>query len=374
MIFKETPAVNQICQCYFYMSSREIDEMLAQMKRKESTTNELGISGYEEFESFYLLPKLGQMKYITFGDYNVKYFSQLQKGKPLLGSVTICVMPDAANIALPRAVPNDLIKELPSTLVDDILNKVALKNNMYDLEIVDKVDDESFIIYDLRYLKNNFVINTIEDQDYDMAIKDSDINPELLKNVKVGDVVILNQDEDFTIEAIIKSIHHRVPRELTDQDLSKIDCPFDVKTIVELRKIIMDIIQFKYALDSYSYFILEFTLQNSSGIITEDVIDFFINNVMLIEEEIDDELMDKIKREIALECIDAIINYNYDYEDMVYDFSSEQIRQVSDISSLAVLMSEIDEELENENFKSDIKKYKLIRYCIDNKIVRNIKL
>src|SRR5690554_6926563 len=271
MKVKQDFVSSQYHQIYFIFSEKEINEIFDEVAKKNNLIGKLSQKSKklltelveEKIENEIVEEELLKLDVIPISFRKHRYLTPLRRDKDLLLIVQFCILPHDLKLKFPSKIPAAFL-HIPyeNQVVKDFTRQIMLANKQYDFRDVKVAGKKSYVKYDLYYTKDDFVINEIKDQvnsvdDYDNPDEYSFVN------CKVGDTIILDEDDGIIVKAKVKEIKNKVIRRLSNKivaDLNFLGC----KTVTEFRQKIKDIFSFSTTVVLLINYLADFVIQTGS--------------------------------------------------------------------------------------------------------------
>lgn len=369
---KLEPVNEQFYQLYFSFSITEVEKMFEEVFDKYTylpDSDEAIEEIKEKIDNEILEDEIEDLDLVVVGPRITKFMTTVKKGKPLMGITQMCVLPDDINISLPTFIPEELFKfDIDDETVENLIKEILIGNNLYSMEEVNIVDEDSVITYDLCYTNDDLLINKIENQEFDMQ-SDDELNPKLFINKKVGNEVVIDKSEITTIAKITK-IEKKVPYSLTDEVISKLKFG-SVKTKSGFVKKIKSILEFQKDIQISVFYITEAILSSGQFKFSDVVINYFLKAVNKVENKITESLKNNIRRMLIMEYLIKIVELKTDD-----DFLSESTeKKLDDLSKLIFLADgRKPQTFTRTLFEDQVRQVRLLEYCKEAGLISNIRL
>ncbi|MDD4387903.1 MAG: hypothetical protein PHV87_01655 [Bacilli bacterium] len=307
---------SQYHQVYFVFSEKEINEIFDEVAEENNLVGRLSQKSKkklleltkEKIENEVVEEELIKSDIIPISFRKYRYLTPLVRNHNLLLIVQFCVLPTDLQLNFPSKIPNGIFNiPYESQMIKDFTQQILLVNNQYDYRDVKVANNKSYVKYDLFYTKDDFVINEIKDQVN--SVEDYE-NPDEYSfvNCKVGDTVILDEDDGIVVKAKVKEIKNKVLRRLSNEIVENLNF-LGCKTVTEFRQKIKDIFSFSTTVVLLLNYLADFILHNGDFEFDQTVIDHFAHEDLSEYEK---------KRELLKEYIIWIINYNYSDDNILY--------------------------------------------------------
>ena len=235
----------------------------------------------DSFENCIFLEELKKHDIKSIGPLKFRYISDFCYGKPLLGVCRFVKYEDAFNVDYPNRVNphiNIAIDEYNQE-IDDLFDFVLLNRGLYYEEASRVVNRYAKVDYELRYVSGDQVIEVIKNQHFDM-LEDDDIDYNILIGAKIGDFVVL-EDDNVTIGAVIQNVTNRYPFNEEDYDediVNPILEKLNVKSFAQLKEAFFKEYLKKEARDLYFDDVICQMVKNIHYDVSDEELKFFENN------------------------------------------------------------------------------------------------
>jgi hypothetical protein len=373
MKIKQDYVSSQFHQIYFTFTAMEMDEIFEEVitvhgisekeaKKQKKYVEELVM---EKIEEDLIEEEINGLEIVPICGKKFRYLTQVSRTNPLLVICQFCILPADIQIKLPTKIPNEIfqITYVPE-IVKDFTRQILIQNGEYEYKEAEIAKRGSVVKYDIAYVREDFVISEIEDQEINL---DDIEQPDraLFMNTKVGDSIILDEDNSVTVKATVKEIRNLVVKRLTNKVVSNLNF-LNTKTVTEFNNKIADIFSFSSRMVILLNYLAEFVIQTGDIRFDDYVINFFLDMDFAPKGKKEQEqYISEVKRDLAKEYIIWVINLNYTDIDSVY-------------------MSKIYEEYEFEKilfnnpmridgYQDFINRHsyevRVLQYCIENKII-----
>jgi hypothetical protein len=300
---------NQYHQVYFVFSEEEISKIFDEVAEAKGLVGEKGQKAKrdllaavkEKIENEIVEEELVKLDVVPISFRKYRYLTPLARNRGLLLIAQFCILPTDVQLKFPSKIPSGIFKvPYENQMVRDFTKQILLMNNMYDYQEAEVANKNSFVKYDLYYTKDDYVINEIKDRtnSLDETGESDDMS---FVNCRVGDEVVLDENDGIVVKAKVREIKNRVLRRLTNdvvESLNFLGC----KTVSEFRQKIKDIFSFSTTVVMLLNYLADFVIHNGGIEIDQVVLDHFAQKDLTEYE---------IKRELVKEYIIWIINYNY---------------------------------------------------------------
>jgi hypothetical protein len=355
---------SQYHQVYFVFSKNEINKIFDEVaedndlvgKKTQKAKAQLLEAVKEKIENEIVEEELIKLDVIPISFRKHRYLTPLARNRSLLLIAQFCVLPTDLQLKFPSKIPSGIFHvPYENEMIKDFTKQILLMNHQYDLRDANVATKKSLVKYDLYYTKDDFVINEIKDQinssdDYDNPDEYSFIN------CKVGDTVILDEDDGIVVKAKVKEIKNRVVRRLSNEIVENLNF-LGCKTVTEFRQKIKDIFSFSTTVVMLLNYLADFVLHNGGFEIDRVVIDHFVNKDLTENE---------IKRELVKEYIIWIINYNYSDDNNVL-YMDKIIEEYEFDKILFNSPHRVDRY--QEFVRRRIFEVRVLEYCLEQKIL-----
>jgi len=353
----------QYHQVYFVFSAAETNKIFEEVaehndlagKQTLKTKNILLDLVREKIENDIIEDELMKLDIVPISFRKYRYLTKLAKGTPLLIITQFCILPANLQLKFPVKIPS-IIFNIPyeKQVIREFTHQILLANNQFDYEDVEIATKESYVKYDLSYSKDNFIINEITDQ---VNSSDEYDNPDEYSfvNCRVGDTLILDEEDGIFVKAKVKEIKNRVVRRLTNEIVAELNF-LGCKTVTEFRQKIKDVFAFSTTNVMLLNYLADFIIKNGNISFDGPVLSHFADEDIALED---------IKRELVKEYIIWIINYNSSDDDVAY-------------MDKIVEEYEFDKILFNNPYRVDryqefinrrVFEVRVLEYCLEQKIL-----
>lgn len=213
---------NRVYFIRFCLSKDDVNKLIREYETKtnysfgENEGTEWAIT--DSFEHGLFVEELKKHNIKGIGPLKFRYMSDLAYDKPLIGVCRFVKYDEAFDVDYPvRVNPNiNLAIDKSNTELDDLFEYVLLSRGLYYEEASRVVNRNAKVDYELRYVSGDQVIEVIKNQHFDM-LEDDDIDSSILIGAKIGDFVVL-EDDNVTIGAVIQNVTNRYPFNEEDYD------------------------------------------------------------------------------------------------------------------------------------------------------------
>jgi len=262
----------------------------------------------EKIENEIVDEEIAKIDVVPIGFRKYRYLTIPKQGNRLLIIVQFCILPTDLQLKFPVKIPNGIFQvPYERQVIKDFTQQILLLNNQYDYQDVEEADSSSVVIYDLYYTKDDYIINVIKDQ-ANFSEEYENIDEDSFINCRIGDEVVLDDENGLIVKAKVKEIKNKVMRRLSNEvvkDINFLGC----KTVSEFRNKIRDVFTFS----STNIILLNYL---ADFIIKADYIKF--DETVFTHFEGEDLTEHEIKRELVKEYIIWIINFNYNDDGVSY--------------------------------------------------------
>lgn len=348
---------DQMCRVHFAVKEDEVQDIYNRFCHSIDEINfENEKDLFKIFASSFIQDELLEMmllrnNIVSLPLKEIRYFTDFKVGKMIMGVATFPKLPATLNLTLPKFVEYE-DEENISSYVKERYKNALIENGMFNMIEINKVKKDSLIKYDINYLKDNVVINTLENQEFDMNY-DDDVDPVLFLGAKKGDIIILDEDEINT-QAVIKSIYEKKPYAEEDFDSNKLK---------------------EYGFNSYNEFFETYDDYARAEIIAEKTVDIVIEHILQNSNlEFSDELLSfymrmtnkdisECKKSITISYFSRIIDIQQDFK-----FEEEDISYILEMINFLNLEKNYFEILSDDmSIKMD--QYKIIKVLYNNGVL-----
>jgi hypothetical protein len=368
MRIKQDYVSDQFHQIYFEISSVEMDNIFADVYEENAdlvnSREELLIEAVKEKIEFEIVAdEIESLDVYIIGPKMVKYLTKIEKGRSLLGIAQFCILPDNVDLELPTYVPTKFLKiTVTNEDVTKTINQILLKQGYFQTISDNEVTRDAVVTYNLLYKKEDFLINTIKDQTFDMTSENFDIDGEKFVGKHVGDIIDLDEDE-IKVEAKITKIEIKEVMPITEEIVKKLHFS-RVASIEGFHKKVKDTLEFGKLLDVIVYYLTEFIIQNKQLTFDNYVTDFyqrFAHNLDLTSDKVEYTL--GVQRMLIIEYLSSIIDMKNDNDRV------KHINKVEDEQILAHLLDGDEIYFEESFFDRRVQELKILNYCLEEKII-----
>lgn len=358
----------QFCQLYFGFDASEVNAMFIKYNEdgslEEVTTDKI----IETIEDV-IDDKFNELDVTLVGPRKTSIITRVEKGKPLLGITKSCILPDDINISLPTFIPEELYEfKVEESSIDNFVHNVLIENNLYDLKDIKIVDDDCVVTYDLRYVKDDLIINEIKDQTTDVDDED-DIDLDKFMGKRINNEIVIDKDEVDTIAKITR-IQKKVPYELTNEVVSKLK--IGSKTPKGFIEKVRNVLEFQKDIQIAMYFIIE-SISKSEQIKFDDVVVNFLLDSFPETNECDKDLViNSSKKMLICEYLVKVVELKTGSEGII----SEALQKKIDESSRLFFLADgrRSQSFLRTLFEDQIDQIKVLEYCKEAGLISNIKL
>ncbi len=317
---------DQYHQAYFTFTAQEMTDFYREilttfsipdsdLKKKKTMVDDLVMN---KLEDKVIENELAKMDVIPIGGRKYRYLSDLAPDQSLVVICQFCVLPSGISMKFPTQIPKELFSfPMDANISKDFLKQLLLQHEMFEYQESDQADKNSFVEYDLSYVKDDFLINHLENQQMEMEKALPQVFDKFL-GALVGDVIVLDEDEGILVKAAIKKIQNQVFPKLTDEMAQKVNF-LGTQTAAAFKKKVKDIFTFSTTVVLLLNFLSEFILQNDEIEFDEYVINHFMDSDFMPKRKKEREgYLQEVKKEIIKEYIIWIINLNFQNQDIKY--------------------------------------------------------
>ena len=213
---------NRVYFIRFCLSKEAVNELIRDYETKtgysfgENEETEWEVT--DDFEHGLFIDELKKHGIKGVGPLKFRYMSDVAYDRPLIGVCRFIKYDDSFNVEYPVKVnPNiNIAIDKSSKELDDLFEFVLLNRGLYYEEASRVINRNAKVDYELRYVSGDQVIEVIKNQHFDM-LEDDDIDSSILIGAKIGDFVVL-EDDNVTIGAVIQNVTNRYPFNEEDYD------------------------------------------------------------------------------------------------------------------------------------------------------------
>ena len=348
---------DQMCRVHFAVKEEEVQDIYNKFCHSIDEINfEKEKELFKTFACAYIETELLEDALLKAGIVSlpmkdVRYLTDFKVGKMIIGVAIFPRLPAPLNLTLPRAIEyND--EEYISNYVKERFKKALIDNGMYEIDEINKVKKDSLVKYNINYLKDNVVINTLEDQEFDMNV-DDDFDSNIFLGAKKGDIILLDEDE-ITTRAVIKNIYEKRPYGKKD---------FSEENLKEFGFVSYDLFYETYDDFARSEIIAEkiieqlcdSIIQKSDIVFSDELLSFYVKKT-------NKDIL-TCKRNIIIEYLSRVIDiqeqYQIDEDDLTYLLEMINLLNL-DNNLLDVLSDDMNMKLEQ---------YKIIKVLYEKGII-----
>lgn len=376
MKIKQDYVSDQFHQVYFTFSAQEMKEIYDEVmkvhglsdkeaKKKKKYVEELMM---EKIEDDIIEREIMNLDVIPIYGRKFRYLTRISRYNPLLVICQYCILPSDLKIEFPTKIPKKVfeISHVPET-VRGIIRQILIENGEYEYRPGEIAKRGSIIKYDIAYKRDDYVISEVENQE--INLNDTE-QPEcaLFINAKVGDEIILDEENSVKVIAKVKEIKNLVVNKLTDEIVAKLNF-LNTKTITDFNNKITDIITFSGTIIVLLNFLAEYVLESGNIEFDNYVMDFFLDTEYAPKGKKErDKFLAEIKKDLAKEYIIWIINLSNSHIDPIYmDKIYEEYELDKMLFNNPMRIDGYQEFINRHAFEA-----RVLQYCIDNKIIDKI--
>lgn len=376
MKFKLDCVNEQFCQLYFSLSASEVNNMF---KENEYSLQRYALDNVADEDIVEAIldklegiidDKFCELEVVTVGPRKTSVLTKIERNKPIMGICKTCVLPDDINISLPTYIPDELYNfKIDESSIDNFIHNSLIENGLYDLKDVDVVDDDCIVTYNLRYIKDDLILNEISDQTIDMSDDEEDIDSSKFDGKKNKDEVVIDKDDYSTI-AIITRIQKKIPYELTNEVVTKFK--MGIKTKKGFIDRVKSVLEFQRDVQIAMYFIVESISKTNQIEFDDVVINYLLDTFPNVNESDKDLIIASTKKMLICEYLVKVV----ELKTGDLEISSEELqKKIKDSSRLFFLASgRKAQSFLVTLFEDQVQQIKVLEYCRDSGLISNIKL
>lgn len=215
---------NNICRVYFSAKLNEIEKIGIQKFPQFEYSNKVSYkSACLKLSVAMVNMALNKNGIKCLSTRDTKYFNDSNPQIPFMGVTKVFVLDDSLKLALPQSLSGSVREEIENLheTIDKEFEEILIKIGLFYQESTEIVCDNSQVLYNLHYKKDDVIINTLKNQLFDMN-EDNDIDKNLFLGAQVGDRIVINSD-DVVIEAEIINVVSKIPYSKTRFDVNNIN-------------------------------------------------------------------------------------------------------------------------------------------------------
>jgi hypothetical protein len=251
MKIKQDYVSDQFHQVYFTFSAQEMNQIFVdvmathnisekEVKKQKKYLLELVM---EKIEDGIIDEEISRLDVVPVYGRKFRYLTRISRNNPLLVICQFCILPPDLQLKFPTKIPKEIFKVSHAPdVVRGFVRQILIQNGEYEYKIGEVAKKGSIVKYDIAYTREDYVISEIEGQEINL----NDIEqPEcaLFLNAKVGDEIILDEDNSVTVIAKVKEIRNLTVKRLTNNIVIKLNF-LNTKTVNEFNQKITDILNF----------------------------------------------------------------------------------------------------------------------------------
>ncbi|MDD4000523.1 MAG: hypothetical protein PHX62_06495 [Bacilli bacterium] len=378
MKIKQDFVSSQFYQVYFTFTPSEINQFYEEVmnvhgisekeaRKQQKYLEELVM---EKIEEDVIEEELSRLEIVPICGRKFRYLTKLSRNHPLLVISQFCILPIDLQIKLPTKIPAEIFKiSYASDVLKDFTRQILIQNGEYEYKDAEVSKKGSIVKYDIAYVRDDFIISEIEDQEINLDdVEQPDRS--LFLNRRVGETLILDEDDSVTVKATIKEIRALTVNRLTNKIVSELKF-LNTKTVSEFNEKIKAIFNFSSSVVILLNYLAEFVIQTGDIELDDYVLDFFLENANVPKsKKALDEYIAQIKKEVIKEYIIWVINLNYTDVDNVY---MNKILEEYEFEKIL-----FNNPMRIDGYQEFISRHsyevRVLQYCIDNKIIDHINI
>lgn len=368
MRIKQDYVSNQFHQIYFEISSVEMEHIYADVCEENgdlvNAHEEALLEAVKEKIEFEIIEdEIEDLDVYIVGPKMIKYLTKIEKGKSLIGIAQFCILPEDIDIELPTYIPNQFLNiVIEEEDIEKTIRQILLKQGYFQVIPSLVVTNDAEITYDLSYRKEDFLINTIQNQTFDMASKNLDIDKEKFLGKRMNDIILIDEDE-IRVEAKITKIEIKIATPITEKIVKDLHL-YRTTTIEGFRKKIKEALEFGKLLDIIVYYITEFIMQNKQLVFDQYIMDFYQRFAHKLDiASNSDEYILGVQRMLIIEYLSSIIDMKKESEQI------EHINKVKEEQALIRLLDGEEAYFEESFLSRRVRELKILNYCLEEKII-----
>lgn len=364
---------NQFHQVYFTFSAQEMNQIFADVmethnisekeaKKQKKYLQELVM---EKIEEEIIDEEISRLDIVPIFGRKFRYLTRITRNNPLLVICQFCILPPDIQLKFPTKIPKEIFKiSHTPEVVRGFVRQILLQNGEYEFKLGEVAKKGSVVKYDIAYTRENYVISEIEDQEINL----NDIEqPEcaLFLNAKVGDEIILDEDNSVTVIAKVKEIRNLSIKRLTNKIVEKLNF-LNTKTVSEFNQKITDILNFSATIIILLNYLAEFVLQTNNIEFDDYVLNFFLelDDVPKSKKE-REKYIEDLKRDLVKEYIIWVINLNHPHIDSAFMHKIVEEYEFDKILFNNPMRIDGYQEFINRHAYE----VRVLQYCIDHNII-----
>lgn len=364
---------NQFHQVYFTFSAQEMNQIFADVmethnisekeaKKQKKYLQELVM---EKIEEEIIDEEISRLDIVPIFGRKFRYLTRITRNNPLLVICQFCILPPDIQLKFPTKIPKEIFKiSHTPEVVRGFVRQILLQNGEYEFKLGEVAKKGSVVKYDIAYTREDYVISEIEDQEINL----NDIEqPEcaLFLNAKVGDEIILDEDNSVTVIAKVKEIRNLSIKRLTNKIVEKLNF-LNTKTVSEFNQKITDILNFSATIIILLNYLAEFVLQTNNIEFDDYVLNFFLelDDVPKSKKE-REKYIEDLKRDLVKEYIIWVINLNHPHIDSTFMHKIVEEYEFDKILFNNPMRIDGYQEFINRHAYE----VRVLQYCIDHNII-----
>jgi len=373
MKVKQNYVSSQYHQVYFTFSVSEMNDIFEEVltshgiSDKEAKKQKKYIVEVvmEKIEEEIIEEELAKLDVVPIGNRRFRYLTEVAATSPLLVICQFCILPSDIQIKMPTKIPKEIFQiHYADEVLKDFTRQILNLNDEYEYKDAEIAEQGSIVKYDLAYTREDFVISEINDQEISLDDIEQPDRALFLK-AKVGSVIILDEDENVTVKATVKSIRNLVVNKLSNEIVKNLNF-LNTKTVSEFRNKIKDIFTFSSTVVILLNFLADFVLQTGEIVLDDYVIKHFLDNDIVPKNKKDlNQYINEIKKEMIKEYIIWIINLNYT------DLDNEYMNKIIEEYEFDKIL--FNNPMRIDGYQEFITRHsyevRVLQYCLEKKII-----
>jgi hypothetical protein len=373
MKVKQNYVSSQYHQVYFTFTVSEMQNIFEEVltnhgfsdkeaKKKKNVLLELVM---EKIESEIIEDEIEKLEVIAIASRRYRYLTEVSPTKPLLVICQFCILPVNIQLKFPTKIPKDVF-EIPflDKLLKDFTKQILIMKDEYKYVEGEVAYKGSIVKYDLSYTKDDFVISDILDQE--ITLDDITQNDRaVFLDHKVGDEIILDNNDDVVVTAKVTDITNFVVNELTDKIVENFNF-LNTKTVEEFIQKIKSVFTFSTSIVILLNYLTDFVINTKEIEFDEYVIDHFMDdNSAPKKKKEKTNFIEDVKRDLVKEYIIWVINLGTNDEDqpflnrIIEEYEFDKI-----LFNSPMRIGDYQEYISRHSFE-----VRVLQYCLENNII-----
>lgn len=325
MKVKQNYVSNQYHQVYFTFVASEINEFFEEVlinhgisdKEAKKQSNYIVELVQEKIEDI-IEEEISKLEVVPISARRYRYLTRISRTSPLLVICQFPILPSGLQIKLPTKIPKGIFEfHYIDEVINDFTRQILILNDEFEYKEAECAEQGSVIKYDIVYMRDDLVISEIADQEISL---DDVEQPDraMFLNASVGSSIILDEDENVVVKAIVKEIKNLVVKKLTNKVVESLRF-LHTKTVSQFRNKIKEIFTFSTSVVVLLNFLADFVLQTGDIQFDDYIINHFLDHEMVPKTKKEQtRYLEEVKKEIVKEYIIWIINLNSSDLDPIY--------------------------------------------------------